>query len=62
MRNFLFYSKFIVSLYMFRTLCARHQGSKLYYTASGIVIPIGGRSVHRCTERPPTGVLIPDAV
>ena len=45
--------------------------SKLYYTASGIIIPVGGRPVHRlredslnlCTGRPPTGVMtIPDAV
>ena len=39
--------------------------SKLYYTASGIITPVGGRSVHRlrddlCTGRPPTGVMIPD--
>ena len=44
--------------------------SKLYYTASGIVTPVGGRPVHwlredslsRYTGRPPTGVMIPDAV
>ena len=44
--------------------------SKLYYTASGIITPVGGRPVHRliesslilCTGRPPTGVTIPDAV
>ena len=45
--------------------------SKLYYTASGIITPVGGRPVHRlredsslnlCTGRPPTGVIIPDAV
>jgi len=42
--------------------------SKLYYTASGIVTPVGGRPVHRlrednlCTGQPPTGVMIPDAV
>ena len=37
--------------------------SKLYYTASGIITPIGGRPVRRLrTERPPTGVMIPDAV
>ena len=36
--------------------------SKLYYTASGIVTHIGGRPVHRCTGRPPTGVTIPDFV
>ena len=36
--------------------------SKLYYTTSGIVTPVGGRPVHRlgedslnrCTGRPPT--------
>ena len=45
--------------------------SKLYYTASGIITPIGGRPVHRlkedssfnlCTGRSPTGVMIPEAV
>ena len=45
--------------------------SKLYYIASGIITPVGGRPVHRlredsslnlCTGRPPTGVMIPDAV
>jgi len=35
--------------------------SKLYYTASGIVTPVGGRPAHwlstlnLCTGRPPTG-------
>jgi len=44
--------------------------SKLYYTASGIVTPVGGRPVRRLREdslnlrtgRPPTGVMITDAV
>ena len=45
--------------------------SKLYYTASGIVTPVGGRPVHGlredsslnlCTGRPPTGVTITDGV
>jgi len=44
--------------------------SKLYYTASGIITPVGGCPVHRlrekslnlCTGRLPTGVMIPDAV
>ena len=41
--------------------------SKLYYTVSGIITPIGGRPVHRfslnlCTGRSPTGVMIPEAV
>ena len=39
--------------------------SKLYYTASGIFTPVGGRPVHRlreeCTGRPLTGVMTPDA-
>ena len=39
---------------MFRALCAHHQRSKLYYTASGIITPVGGRPVH--------GVMILDAV
>jgi len=45
----------------------------LYYAASGIITPLGGRPVHRLREdssssvnlytgRPPTGVMIPDAV
>ena len=44
--------------------------SELYYTASGIITPIGGRTVHRlressanlCKGRSPTGVTIPEAV
>ena len=49
--------------------------SKLYYTVSGIITPVGDRPVHRlredciqqsslnlCTGRPPTGVMISDAV
>jgi len=50
--------------------CAHHQEVKLYYTASGIVTPVGGRPVRRSREsslnlhtgQPPTGVTIPDAV
>jgi len=39
----------------------------LYYTASGIITPVGGRPVHGLREdlytgRPPTDVMIPDAV
>ena len=30
--------------------CAHRQESKLYYTASGIITPIGGRPVHRLRE------------
>ena len=47
----LFYNNFISSLYMFRAYVLIVRRSKLYYTASGIIIPIGGRPVHRlrCT-------------
>jgi len=47
MHKFLFYNKFIICLYMFRVLCAHHQGVKLYYTASGIITHVGGLPVHR---------------
>jgi len=48
----LFYNKFIIGLYMFRALCAHHQEVKivLYYTASAIITPAGGRPVHRLRE------------
>jgi len=43
--------------------------SKLYYTASGIITSVGGRPVYvyqssldLCSGRPPTGVMITDAV
>jgi hypothetical protein len=65
MHKFLFYNKFIKFLYMFRALCAPHQEVKMYYTASGIVTPVGGRPVHRLREdlwRDGTDVTIPDAV
>jgi len=44
---------------MFRAHVLIIRRSKLHYTASGIVTPIGGRPVHRsslnlCTGRPPT--------
>ena len=44
---------------MFRAYVLIVRRSKLYYTASGIIIPVG---VMMCTGRPPTGVMIPDAV
>jgi len=39
----------------------------LYYTASGIITPVGDCPMHTssfnlCTGRPPTGVMIPDDV
>jgi len=42
----LFYNKFISYLYMFRAHVLIIRRSKLYYTASGIITPVGGRPVH----------------
>ena len=65
---------FTISLFYASTCFGHHvlivRRSKLYYTASGIIIPIGGLPVHRlredflnlCTGRPPKGVMIPEAV
>jgi len=60
---------------LYASTCFEHyvliiRRSKLYYTASGIVRPVGGRPVHMlgesslnlCAGRPPTVVIIPDAV
>jgi len=52
MHKFLFYNKFIIRLYMFRAICAHHQGSKLYYTASGNITAVGGSAVHGFREEP----------
>ena len=52
-------------VYMFRTHVLIIRRSKLHYTAAGIITPIGGRLVHSlnmCTRRPPTGLMIPEAV
>jgi len=46
MYKILFYNKFISCLYMFRTHVLIIRRSKLYYTASGIIKPVGGRLVH----------------
>ena len=50
--------------YMFRAQVLIVRRPKLYYTASGIITPIGGRPVHRSREdgRPPIGVMIPEVV
>ena len=62
---------FTISLFHASTCFEHHvlivRRSELYYTASGIITPVGGRPVHRlredlCTGRPPIGVMIPDAV
>jgi len=44
---------------MFRAHVLIIWRSKLHYTASGIITPIGRRLVHR---GPPIGVMIPEAV
>ena len=64
----------IISL-LYACTCFEHyvliiRMSEFNYTASGIITPVGGRPKHRLgkdylnlrTERPPTGVMIPDAV
>jgi len=47
---------------MFRAHVLIARKSKQYYTASGIIKPIGGLPVHRCTGRPPIGVMISESV
>ena len=47
MPKLLFYNKFISCLYMFRAHVLIMTRSKLHYTASGIMIPTGGRVVHK---------------
>ena len=42
-----FYNKFISSLYVFRAHVLIVRRAKLYYTASGIITPIGGCPVHQ---------------
>ena len=45
-------SCFVISLLYastcFEHCCAHHQEVKLYYTASGIVTPVGGRPLSTC--------------
>jgi len=65
---------FTISLFHASTCFDHHvlisRRSKLYYTASGIITPIGGRPVRRlrqdslnlCTGRPTISVMIPEAV
>ena len=71
MHKFLFYNKFAIRLYIFRTLCAHHQGVKFvlysicYHQTcrwtSGAQVESGlHSSLNLCTGRPPTGVMIPE--
>ena len=57
---------------MYASTCFEHyvlivSRSEMYYTTSFIITPVGVRPTHRlredlCAGRPPTGVMIPDAV
>ena len=63
----LFYSKFIIRLYMFRAPCAHRQEVKivlyvLWYHHTCRWPCRAQSSLKVCTGRPPTGVMIPDAV
>ena len=53
MYKFLFYKKFIIFLYMFRALCTHHQEVKIVLYSIYITILVGGRPVHRLSERGP---------
>ena len=54
----MFYSKFIIRLYMFRALYVHHHEVKIVLYSTGRE----RTSLDLCTGRPPTGVMIPDAV
>jgi hypothetical protein len=70
------YSQILFSINLFHAsacfehTCSSAGGQNLYYIASGIFTPTGALPVHRlrehflnlCMGRPPTGVMIPDAV
>jgi len=49
MHKICFTVSFISCLYMFRAHVFIIRRSKLHYTASGIITPIGGRPVHETT-------------
>ena len=56
MHKFLFYNKFIIFLYMFRTMCSSSGGQNCIIQHLVSSHSVGGRPVHRCTRRPPTEV------
>jgi hypothetical protein len=66
-QNFCFTISFISCLYMFRAHVLPNRSSKLYYAASGVIKPAGGRPVQipLSTCAPDShvqSVVIPDAV
>jgi len=62
MLKFLLHNKFIIFLYMFRALCARHQEVKIVLYSSWYHKTCRWPSRALCTGRLPTGVMIPDDV
>jgi len=74
MHKIFFYNKFIIRLYMFRALCAHHQEVKIvlysiwyhhtfrWRPVHGLRVDCFQSALNLCTGRPPTGVMIPDAV
>ena len=67
MQKIFFYNKFIICLYMFQALCAHHQEVKIvlysiWYHHTYRWLPRAQSSLNLCTGRPPTGVMLPDAV
>jgi len=66
MHKILFYNKFAKRLYMFRALCAHHQEVKIVlysiWYRQTCRWPSGAQVERELTGRPPTGVMIPDAV
>jgi len=56
MHKILLCSRFIKCLYLFRAVCGYHQEVKI------VLYSISESSLNLCTGRPPTFVMIPDAV
>jgi len=51
MHKFLFYNTiYYMPLHVSSTIVLIIRRSKLYYTASGIVTPVGGRPVHKLRD------------
>jgi len=72
MHKIFFYNKFTMRLYMFLALCAHHQEVKIllysiwyHHTCrwpSGAQVGSNQSALNLHMGRPPTGVMIPDAV
>jgi len=63
MHKIFFHNKFVIRFYMFRALCAHHQEVKIVLYSIWYHHTCGWPSaLNLCTGRPPTGVMIPDAV